>query len=117
MTKDKDLTPEELSAKIAEIMGWEKVTTDYDGMGGYHWKLPDGSSNPYFNPFTSWQDWGIVYEWMIKQGFESEHFHHSWPKHLVSWCWRTSGQAYSGLDPDIRTAMLKAAWKAEGKGK
>ena len=119
MTKDKDLTPEELSVKIAEMMGWYKP---FGCIDWYDRKTGKRVAFSSWSPPTNWSHWGIVYEWMRDREWDSSHdFSHQLDGEECQWKWdrqlpRHSFERFKATDLDLRIAMLKAAWKAEGKG-
>ena len=120
------LTPEELSTKIAEMMGWKKERQKLPhSFGGHKDWWVDAKGNRImiayqWTPNLNWHHWGIVYEWMVGRGWKDEHTHTEIITRgsVIRWTWRKSEHPIWGYtyveDPDLRTAMLKAAWKAEG---
>ena len=119
--KDPDtMTPEELSCEIAKAMGWrrERYTPPYTGPINV-WVDKKGIRHLSFHLLTNWYDWGIVYEWMVGEGWKSEHgeYLHAPEEHRYwkKWDGRHKsdiGRIFVADGPDLRVASVKAALKA-----
>ena len=120
------MTPTELSREIAEAMGWKKPhELGYKDLPDWFWyrsekdKWVRAVESP-FNPLRNWHHFGMVYEWMRGEGWNSSHGQpdndntHTW----IWWKGKLRNRTYQWVPadaPDIRRAMLLAALEAEGK--
>ena len=107
------MTPEELSTAIAEAMGWKKIKKrgwDFACWVDKYEAIMSQYSN--WVPCTSWQDFGLVYDHMRRNGWKPESCTLS---NGIEWGWYKNDiglDYYSAKAPNLRTAMVKSAVKA-----